>query len=110
MQNNSKQNKNLLLKYWNQRLDSLTSFYFIQDREFHIIKVNKALADHLGMTPEELEGRYCYEIVHGTDSPPPDRREEKKREQAHGACSREGGARLVLAVLSGALRGHQQVQ
>jgi len=32
--------------------------------------VNKAMADRLGLTPEEAVGKPCYEYVHGTDEAP----------------------------------------
>ncbi|MDP3564196.1 MAG: PAS domain-containing sensor histidine kinase, partial [Methanoregula sp.] len=38
-------------------------------RDFRIIRVNKAMADRLGISPEEAVGKACYELVHHGKSP-----------------------------------------
>lgn len=43
----------------------------ILDTKHRIVRANQALAERLGRTPEELVGRFCYEVVHETDQPPP---------------------------------------
>ncbi|MBN2188527.1 MAG: PAS domain S-box protein [Chitinispirillaceae bacterium] len=37
-----------------------------------IIECNRAMATMFGMRLEEMAGRYCYEVVHGTKNPVPD--------------------------------------
>jgi len=34
------------------------------------MRANRAMAEHLGLTPEECLGAPCYRVVHGLDSPP----------------------------------------
>ncbi|GEM_PF-3118455 len=50
--------------------DSVTDFISIHDKENRIIMVNKAFADKMKRAPDELIGRFCYEVIHGTDKPP----------------------------------------
>jgi PAS domain S-box-containing protein len=50
--------------------DAVPDLIAIIDSNFSIVKVNKAMADRLGSTPEECTGKICYEVVHKTDAPP----------------------------------------
>ena len=40
--------------------------------DYRILKVNSAQAGMLGMPAAACEGRYCYELFHGTEAPPGD--------------------------------------
>ncbi|MBE9521417.1 MAG: PAS domain S-box protein [Proteobacteria bacterium] len=53
-----------------QSIDAIPDFISIHDNDFRIIKINKALAEYLGETPDEIHGRYCYEIFHNSSKPP----------------------------------------
>ncbi|MDD5313380.1 MAG: PAS domain S-box protein [Dehalococcoidia bacterium] len=37
-----------------------------------ILEANKAAADFLGLPLDEIAGRHCYELIHGTETPPND--------------------------------------
>jgi len=50
-------------------LDSLLENVVYKDRDSRIIWVNRAAAESVGMRPEEMIGRYCYELWHGRDTP-----------------------------------------
>lgn len=52
-------------KTFNAIPDAIT----IIDRDYSVVKVNKAMADALRTEPEELIGKHCYEVVHGTSGP-----------------------------------------
>jgi PAS domain S-box-containing protein len=43
----------------------------IHDKNFKIVRVNKAFAKTCKTEPKELVGRYCYEVMHGTKEPHP---------------------------------------
>jgi PAS domain S-box-containing protein len=47
--------------------NGIADLLFVMDKNRMIIKVNKATCDAFKKKPEELIGKYCYEIVHGTD-------------------------------------------
>ena len=54
---------------WETTFNSIADLVSIHDRDFRLVKVNDAYAAMFGMPPEDLVGRRCYEIVHGTRKP-----------------------------------------
>ena len=50
-------------------VDCLGDLLFVMDKNRFITKVNKTTCDFLKKKPEELIGRHCYEIMHGTKEP-----------------------------------------
>ena len=42
----------------------------IHDKDNRIVRVNKAMADILKMTPKDLVGKFCHEVMHCTKEPP----------------------------------------
>ncbi len=54
---------------WETTFNSLTDRVTVQDRDFTILKCNKAYADAMGMKPEDIIGKKCYTIMHGTSRP-----------------------------------------
>ncbi|HIJ66877.1 MAG TPA: PAS domain S-box protein [Planctomycetes bacterium] len=50
-------------------LGSLLELITYQDRSLRILWANKAAGDSVGLAPEDLIGRYCYEIWHGRKKP-----------------------------------------
>ncbi len=54
---------------WQATFDAITDLVSIQDNDYKLVRVNKAYADTFGMKPEELIGKKCFELVHGTDCP-----------------------------------------
>jgi PAS domain S-box-containing protein len=57
---------------WRATFDSVTDLVSILDKDFKLVRVNKAFADTFKMKPKELLGKTCYEMMHGTNDPPPD--------------------------------------
>ena len=55
---------------WGRTFDAVPDLISILDTHHTILRVNKAMADKLGMTPEEVVGLTCYEHVHGSQCPP----------------------------------------
>jgi len=53
---------------WRNTFDAISDFVSVLDRDFRIVKANKALSDFLGEKPEELIGKYCFEVMHGRTS------------------------------------------
>jgi len=54
---------------WETTFDAITDLVSVQDRDFKIVRVNKAYADTLGKKAEKLIGKPCYEVIHGTKEP-----------------------------------------
>ena len=56
---------------WRTTFDSITDWVSICDKDFRLIRVNKAFADTFNMKPTDLIGKHCYEMLHGTSEPLP---------------------------------------
>lgn len=61
-----------ILREWTATLDAIPDLISVHDGEFRLVRVNRALARHLGRKPEELIGRRCHRLWHGTEVPWPD--------------------------------------
>jgi PAS domain S-box-containing protein len=57
-------------KEWRSTFDSITDLISIQDKNNRIIRVNKAVADLLHKTPQELIGKFCREVMRGDQECP----------------------------------------
>ncbi|MCK9296834.1 MAG: response regulator [Desulfobulbaceae bacterium] len=56
---------------WRATFNAIPDFVSVHDLDRRLVRVNKALADHLGVKPEELIGRKCYELLHDLAHPWP---------------------------------------
>ena len=56
---------------WELTFDAVPDLIAIIDKDYRIKRVNRAMADKLGVSPAEAVGLTCYEHVHGTREPPP---------------------------------------
>ena len=52
-------------------VDGISDLLFVIDKNRVITQVNKATCDAFKKKPEELIGKYCFQIVHGTNCPWP---------------------------------------
>ena len=55
---------------WRTTFDSITDLISIHDKDNRIIRVNKAVADLLNTTPQELVGKFCCEVMRGDQECP----------------------------------------
>jgi len=55
---------------WERTFDAVPDLMAILDCKHNIVRVNKAMASRLGVSPVEAVGLKCYNVVHGTSSPP----------------------------------------
>jgi PAS domain S-box-containing protein len=54
---------------WRRTFDTVPDLISIIDDECRILRLNKAMAEKIGVEPKEALGRYCYEALNGTDEP-----------------------------------------
>lgn len=54
---------------WERTFEAVPDMIAIIGRDFHIVRVNKAMADRLGVSPEDAVGKVCYELVHHSTNP-----------------------------------------
>jgi PAS domain S-box-containing protein len=55
---------------WERTFDSVPDPIAVLDRAHRVRRVNRAMADRLGVTPEQCVGLHCHEAVHGLGAPP----------------------------------------
>jgi len=55
---------------WERTFDAVPDLIAIIDTDHRIVRVNKAMAAKLAMSPQQCKGQKCYSIVHGTKEPP----------------------------------------
>ena len=55
---------------WSEALEALGAGAFIVDKGHNILHVSPLFAKMMGRPPEELIGKKCYALVHGTNRPP----------------------------------------
>jgi PAS domain S-box-containing protein len=54
---------------WENTFDAITDHLMLLDNEHRIIRVNRAGAEALNATKENLVGKRCYEAIHGQNRP-----------------------------------------
>ena len=54
---------------WQTTFDSIPDLVSIQDKNFKLLRVNKAYIDLLGMKEEDIIGKTCHKLVHDRDEP-----------------------------------------
>ncbi len=55
---------------WQSTFDALPDLIALINKEHRIICTNQAMADRLQCSAEDLQGRFCFEVVHGLAHPP----------------------------------------
>lgn len=55
---------------WERTFDSVPDMIAILDKQHRVLRVNKAMAQKLGLRTGECIGLHCYERVHGLSAPP----------------------------------------
>jgi PAS domain S-box-containing protein len=55
---------------WEQTFDSVPDLLALLDDQHRIVRVNRAMAQRLELTPDQCIGRKCHEAVHGAAAPP----------------------------------------
>ena len=79
--------------------DAITDFVFNIDRDYRIVRVNKKICEALKKKPEELVGKRCYEVVHGTDKPFPSCPHKRTLETGKAASGEINDPNLGLTLL-----------
>ncbi len=55
---------------WESTFDSIEDMITIHDKNFNIIRANKAAQNFLDISPDEIPNMKCFKYYHGKDSPP----------------------------------------
>jgi PAS domain S-box-containing protein len=54
---------------WEQTFDSVPDLMAIVGDDFRISRVNRAMGERLNLNPNQISGKYCYEVFHGSQQP-----------------------------------------
>lgn len=54
---------------WEKTFDSIPDLVALMDPDYHIVRVNQAMADRVGVAPIEMAGKKCHEWLHGKSCP-----------------------------------------
>lgn len=57
---------------WQTTFDSASDLVMLMDKDFRITRLNRAAMSFLGVPYDQVLGKHCYELMHGTDVPPPE--------------------------------------
>ncbi|MDI9569709.1 MAG: PAS domain-containing protein [Pseudomonadota bacterium] len=55
---------------WEKTFDAVPDLIAVLNKDFEIVRINRAMAARLGKTPRECIGKKCHQLVHGRDEPP----------------------------------------
>jgi PAS domain S-box-containing protein len=55
---------------WEQTFETVPDAIMVLDKDQRIVRINKAMLNLIGRSPDECIGQLCYDVVHGTDAPP----------------------------------------
>ncbi len=55
---------------WEQTFDTVPDLLALLDDQHRIVRVNRAMAQRLGLAPDQCIGVKCHAAVHGTEAPP----------------------------------------
>jgi diguanylate cyclase (GGDEF)-like protein/PAS domain S-box-containing protein len=58
-------------KEWEGTFDAVPDLIALIDTNYRILRVNRAMAEKIGSSFENIVGGHCYEVVHGLPHPPP---------------------------------------
>lgn len=55
---------------WDKVVDAMEDCVFLMDANFKVVRTNKACRDFLGKTDDDIIGKHCWELAHGTIESP----------------------------------------
>jgi len=70
LKNQSEAELSRVKKELEQTFDAIPDLIAIVDENYQILRVNKAMAEHLEITPEECQGKDCCKLIQGKDKIP----------------------------------------
>jgi two-component system cell cycle sensor histidine kinase/response regulator CckA len=56
-------------KEWEMTFDAMSDMVTLMDKDFRIVRANKAAHEFFKVQPGELNGQYCYELFRGESTP-----------------------------------------
>jgi PAS domain S-box-containing protein len=60
---------NVFRRDWNTTFDAVSDALWLLDKEFNIVRTNRAAQELLGLNNKDIIGKHCWEVVHHTKVP-----------------------------------------
>ena len=85
---------------WQATFDAVQDLVLLLDKDFRILRVNRAAAQFLGLPFDKIVGGHCFNLIHGTAMPPAEcplakMRQSRRHEEVQVLARKEGPWLLV---------------
>src|SRR5271157_6217394 len=87
---------------WQATFDAVQDLVLLLDKDFRVLRANHAAAEFLGLPFDKIVGGHCYDLTHGTSTPPAEcplakMRQSRRHEEAE-VLAKKGGPWLSVSV------------
>jgi PAS domain S-box-containing protein len=87
---------------WQATFDAVQDLVLLLDKDFRILRANRAAAGFLGLPFDKIVGGHCYDLIHGTSMPPAEcplaKMRQSRRHEETEVLARKGGPWLSVSV------------
>ncbi len=87
---------------WQATFDAVQDLVLLLDKDFQILRANRAAAEFLGLPFDKIVGGHCFNLIHGTSMPPAEcplaKMRQSRRHEEVEVLAREGGPWLSVSV------------
>ena len=87
---------------WQATFDAVQDLVLLLDKDFRILRANRAAAEFLGLPFDKIVGGHCFDLIHGTCTPPAGcplaKMRQSRRHEEVEVLARKGGPWLSVSV------------
>ncbi|MGO8835800.1 MAG: PAS domain S-box protein [Limisphaerales bacterium] len=87
---------------WQATFDAVQDLVLLLDKDFRILRANRAAAEFLGLPFDKIVGGHCFNLIHGTSVPPAEcplaRMRQSRRHEEEEVLAGKGGPWLSVSV------------
>ncbi len=87
---------------WQATFDAVQDIILLLDKDFRILRANRATAEFLGLPLDKIVGGHCFNLIHETSMPPAEcplaRMRQTRRHEEEEVLVKEGGPWLSVSV------------
>src|SRR5208283_2442352 len=87
---------------WQATFDAVQDLVLLLDKDFRILRANRAAAEFLGLPFDKIVGGHCYDLIHGTSTSPAEcplsKMRQSRRHEEVEVLARKGGPWLSVSV------------
>ena len=87
---------------WQATFDAVQDLVLLLDKDFRILRANRAAAEFLGLPFDKIVGGHCFNLIHGMSTPPAEcplaKMRQSRGHEEEEVLAREGGPWLSVSV------------